>query len=69
MITIKRILAAFVLAIVLFYVLKFVIQTVLALIIAIPLILVAVYVYYLYIAPKKVAKKDEIEEMEFEELD
>lgn len=69
MINIKRALMALVLAVVLFYVLKFVIKTVLVLIIAIPIILIALYVFYRYIAPKRMAKQDDIEEMEFEELD
>lgn len=69
MVNIKRILMAFIAAIVLFYVLKFVIRTVFVIVIAIPIILIALYIYYRYIAPKTVSKKDDIEEMEFEELD
>lgn len=66
---IKRMLTAFVLAVVLFYVLGFVIKTVFAIVIAISVVFLGLYVFYRYIAPRKASTTDTVEEMEFEELD
>lgn len=69
MINLKRMIIAFLTAIILFYVLVFVIKAVLVLIIAIPIILGALYLFLRYKASVKPKQKDDIEEMEFEELD
>lgn len=66
---IKRMLMAFVLAVVLFYALKFVITTIFAIVIAIAVGLLGLYVFYRYIAPRRAVKNDTVEDMEFEELD
>lgn len=69
MINIKRMITAFVAAIVVFYVLLFVLKTVIVLLIGIPIFIGILYFALRYLKPNNIRRKSNIEEMDFEELD